>query len=217
MNLKRQHGKRGRTWDWRQPRRRPGCRRPWLDDRRVGARWAFRLRQRRPERPVTRHCCGKVDAARRLSGEGRGCGCPSSGGSIQAAIIVWWMPCLADSSAKVCSPRIASNATLALISAPWRLRATLPISSRFSLKRDQLVTLSETLEPPQSGAAAAPDDRRSLGIGHRRPRPGSDHALWPFVLPCIFAGFPQPLRLPRASLPTSWAYTLKWQFQNTIC
>lgn len=30
----------------------------------------------------------------------------------QAAIIVWWMPCLADSSASVCSPRIASNATL---------------------------------------------------------------------------------------------------------
>ena len=43
---------------------------------------------------------------------------PSIACRFQAAIIVWWMPCLADNSAKVCSPRSASNATLALNSAP---------------------------------------------------------------------------------------------------
>lgn len=42
---------------------------------------------------------------------------PSIAWRFQAAIIVWWTPCLAASSASVRSPRIASNATFALKSA----------------------------------------------------------------------------------------------------
>src|SRR5260221_1816618 len=52
------------------------------------------------------------------------------------------MPCFAANSASVSSPRIASSATLALNSAVYRLRVTLPIQTRPSHRREQLNRLS---------------------------------------------------------------------------
>ena len=91
---------------------------------------------------------------------------PSTACFFQAAIIVWWMPCFADNSASVSSPRIASSATFALKSAVYRLRVTLPIQSRPSHRREQLNRLSGFQGPPLTmiGTTAMRDSSTLAGL-----------------------------------------------------